>query len=109
MKLERYIPTNVFFTVELVVASNIAVINSTVIKKYSSLAKHSDLMERKGLLADQSNPMPDQSSSNETKSVKNNEQKNNKDDHDHSYLSLTQHHFLSTRFLKLIFLINLIK
>ena len=43
MKLERYIPSTVFFTVGLTCSPNIAVINSTVMKKYQGIANEEEL------------------------------------------------------------------
>ena len=39
MKLERHVPSNVFFSVELICAPNIAVLNSSVMKRYYGLSK----------------------------------------------------------------------
>lgn len=39
LKLERYIPQGVFFSVELISAQNMSVLNATVMKKYQTLAK----------------------------------------------------------------------
>lgn len=58
LKLEKYIPRNVFFTVELTCASNIAVLNSTMLGQDN--AKHSSTSTSKSSSNLHHNPMSSQ-------------------------------------------------
>jgi len=44
LKLEKYVPAHVFLTVELSVASNMAVLNSTIMRHVRQQAQHADIL-----------------------------------------------------------------
>ena len=98
MKLERYVPSNVFFSVELICSPNIAVLNSSVMKRYYGISK----MDAESQKID-----PKKSSDNNQETKDENEPRRKKKDRKnkgkgksdifHGIIPMTTSSFLSTR------------
>ena len=93
MKLERYVPAGVFFSVELTCAPNIAVLNSSVMKRYLGISK----MDVDGQKYEKKVGSSQETKTEEPKKGKKGKKKGKKDDESHGIIPMTTSAFVSTR------------